>query len=109
MPVMPPASDAPRHQVERVMLITRPRSRAGQVSATSIDPSDHSPLSAKPTIERAITKTAKVGDSAATGISSENSAMLTASRVRRPWRSDSHGQKYSPAMPTSNAICRPER
>ena len=92
-PVMPPASEAPRHQVERVMLITRPRSRAGQVSATSIEPSDHSPLSAKPSSERAATKIAKVGDSAATGISSENSAMLTASSVRRPSRSDSHGQK----------------
>ena len=46
-PVMPPASEAPRHQADRVMLITRPRSRAGQVSATSIEPSDHSPLSAK--------------------------------------------------------------
>ena len=106
---MPPASDAPRHQVERVALITRPRSRAGQVSATSIDPSDHSPFNAKPTIERAITKVAKVGDIAATGISSENSAMLTASSVRRPRRSLSHGQKYSPAMPKNNAICRPER
>ena len=81
---MPPASDAPRHQVERVMLMTRPRSRAGQVSATSIEPSDHSPFSAKPTIERAMTKVAKVGDIAATGINSENSAMLTASSVRRP-------------------------
>jgi hypothetical protein len=91
------------------MLMTRPRSRAGQVSATSIEPSDHSPLSAKPTSERATTKTAKVGDNATTGINSENSAMLTASRVRRPSRSDSHGQKYSPAMPTNNDICRPER
>ena len=90
---MPPASEAPRHQVDRVMLITRPRSRAGQVSATSIEPSDHSPLSAKPSAERAMTKIVKVGDSAATGINSENSAMLTASSVRRPSRSDSHGQK----------------
>ena len=40
-----------------------------------------------------MTKIAKVGDSATTGISSENSAMLTASSVRRPSRSDSHGQK----------------
>ena len=108
-PVMPPASEAPRHQVERVTLMTRPRSRAGQVSATSIEPSDHSPLSAKPTSDRATTKMANVGDSATTGISSENSAMLTASSVRRPSRSDSHGQKYRPAMPTNNAICRPER
>ena len=36
------------------MLITRPRKRAGHVSATSIDPSDHSPFSAKLSIERAI-------------------------------------------------------
>jgi len=106
---MPPANEAPRHQVERVMLITRPRSRAGQVSATSIEPSDHSPFSAKPTKERAMTKVANVGDNATTGISSENSAMLTASKVRRPRRSESHGQKYSPAMPTNKAICRPER
>jgi hypothetical protein len=75
------------------MLITRPRSRAGQVSATSIDPSDHSPLSAKPSRDRAITKIVKVGDNAATGIKSENSAILTASSVRRPSRSDSQGQK----------------
>jgi hypothetical protein len=75
------------------MLITRPRSRAGQVSATSIDPSDHSPLSAKPSAERAMTKIVNVGDSAATGINSENSAMLTASSVRRPRRSLSQGQK----------------
>ena len=92
-PVMAPASEAPRHQADRVMLITRPRSRAGQVSATSIEPSDHSPLSAKQSSERATTKIAKVGDSAATGINSENSAMLTASSVRRPSRSASHGQK----------------
>src|SRR5215469_699199 len=92
-PVIPPASEAPRHQVDRVTLITRPRSRAGQVSATSIDPSDHSPLSAKPSNERAITKIVKVGDSAATGINSENSAMLIASSVRRPSRSDNQGQK----------------
>src|ERR1700749_117173 len=95
-PVMPPASDAPRHHVERVMLMTRPRNRAGQVSATSIEPSDHSPFSAKPTSERPTTKIAKVGHTAPTGIRSENSAMLTASNVRRPSRSDSHGQKYRP-------------
>jgi hypothetical protein len=63
------------------MLMTR---RAGQVSATSIDPSDHSPASAKPTTDRPATNTAKVGDSATTGISSENKAMLIANRVRRP-------------------------
>jgi hypothetical protein len=90
---MPPASEAPTHQADRVTLITRPRSRAGQVSATSIEPSDHSPLSAKKSSERAITKIVNVGDSAATGIKSENSPMLTASSVRRPNRSDSHGQK----------------
>jgi hypothetical protein len=45
-PVIAPANDAPKHQVARLMPITRPRRCAGQVSATSIDPSDHSPLSA---------------------------------------------------------------
>ena len=68
----------------RLMLITRPRKRAGQVSATSIDPSDHSPFSAKFTTERPATNTAKVGASATTGISKENSAILIASKVRRP-------------------------
>ena len=90
---MAPASDAPKHQVARLMLITRPRRRAGQVSATSIEPSDHSPLSAKPTAQRAITNTANVGASATIGMSSENKAMLTARSVRRPYRSDSQGQK----------------
>ncbi len=66
------------------MLITRPRKRAGQVSATNIDPSDHSPFSAKFTTDRPATNTAKVGASATTGISRENSAMLSASKVRRP-------------------------
>src|SRR5215469_12588744 len=46
-PVMAPANEAPKHQVARLMLITRPRRCAGQVSATSIDPSDHSPLVGK--------------------------------------------------------------
>jgi len=84
MPVIAPASEAPKHHAARLMLMTRPRRRAGQVSATSIEPSDHSPFSAKPTSDRAITNTEKVGDRATTGISSENSAMLMASRVRRP-------------------------
>src|SRR5438105_2239428 len=44
---MAPANEAPKHQVARLMLITRPRSSGGQVSATSIDPSDHSPFIAK--------------------------------------------------------------
>jgi hypothetical protein len=35
-------------------------------------------------MERAITNTVKVGESATTGIKSENSAMLIASSVRRP-------------------------
>ena len=91
--VMAPASEAPRHHVDRVMLITRPRNRAGQVSATSIEPSAHSPASAKPMTQRAMTKNAKVGENATTGISRENSAMLTASSVRRPRRSASQGQK----------------
>jgi hypothetical protein len=84
MPVIAPASEAPKHHAARLMLMTRPRRRAGQVSATSIEPSDHSPLSAKPMIDRAITNTVKVGERATTGISSENSAILTASSVRRP-------------------------
>lgn len=50
---MPQANDAPRYHAPRLMLITRPRSRASQVSATSIDPSTHSPFSAKPTAHRA--------------------------------------------------------
>jgi hypothetical protein len=92
-PVMAPANEAPKHQVARLMLITRPRRCAGQVSATSIDPSDHSPLVAKVKSARAATKTAKLGDSATTGIISENIAMLTASSERRPTRSESYGQK----------------
>ena len=63
---------------------TRPRKRAGQVSATSIDPSDHSPFSAKFTTDRPAMYTAKVGAIATTGISRENSAILIASKVRRP-------------------------
>src|SRR5215472_19250806 len=46
-PAMTPANEAPKHQVARLMLITRPRRCAGQGSATSIEPSDHSPLVAK--------------------------------------------------------------
>ena len=68
---MTPANETPKHHVARLMLITRPRNRVGQVSATNIDPSDHSPVSAKPTTDRSATNTAKVGDSATTGISSE--------------------------------------
>ena len=82
--VMIPASAAPKHQVPRLMPITRPRMCAGQVSATSIEPSDHSPFSAKWIAQRTATNAAKVVVSAAMGISSENSAILTASRVRRP-------------------------
>jgi hypothetical protein len=63
---------------------TRPRRRAGQVSATSIDPSDHSPFSAKFTTQRTITKAVHVVQVASTGIISENNAMLRASNVRRP-------------------------
>src|SRR6516164_7354158 len=103
-PVMAPANEAPKHQVARLMLITRPRRCAGQVSATSIDPSDHSPLVAKVKSARAPTKTAKLGDSATTGIISENIAILTASSERRPTRSESHGQKYSPVMPRVSQI-----
>src|SRR6516162_5135597 len=92
-PVIAPAKEAPTHQVARLMLITRPRKCAGQVSATSIDPSDHSPLSAKVRSARPATKAAKLGDSATIGIITEDIAMLTASRVRRPTRSESHGHK----------------
>ena len=66
-----------KHQVARLMLIIRPRRCAGHVSATSIDPSDHSPLSAKVRSARAATKTANLGDSATIGIISENIAILT--------------------------------
>ena len=79
-----PARAAPKHQVPRLMPITRPRSRAGQVSATSIDPSDHSPLRAKFTTQRTATNAVQVVQIATTGIISENSAMLSASNVRRP-------------------------
>jgi hypothetical protein len=34
---MAPANEVPKHQVARLMLITRPRRCGGQVSATSID------------------------------------------------------------------------
>ena len=81
---MAPAAAAPKHQVPRLMPITRPRRRAGQVSATSMEPSAHSPLSAKLTTQRAAMKAAQVVAAATTGIISENSAMLIASRVRRP-------------------------
>ncbi len=81
---MAPAAAAPKHQVPRLMPIARPRRCAGQVSATSIEPSAHSPFSAKFTAQRAATKVPKVGQIATTGIISENSAMLSASSVRRP-------------------------
>ena len=106
---MTPASAAPKHQVPRLMPMTRPRSRAGQVSATSREPSAHSPFSAKATTDRAATKAAKVVHSATTGIISENSAMLIASRLRRPTRSASQGQKKMPAMPMKIATCTPQR
>jgi len=83
-PEMTPAKETPKHHVARLMLITRARKRAGQVSATNRDPNDHSPLSAKFTTDRPATKTAKLGASATTGISSENRAMLIASKFRRP-------------------------
>ena len=82
--VITPASAAPKHQVPRLMPITRPRICAGQVSATSIEPSDHSPFRAKLIALRTTTKAANVVVTAAIGISSENSAMLMASRFRLP-------------------------
>jgi hypothetical protein len=109
MPVIAPASEAPKHQVARLMLMTRPRSRAGQVSATSIEPNAHSPLKAKPTIERAAMNMTKVGDKATIGINSEKSAILIANNVRRPKRSASHGQKYNPTIVAISAICNPDR
>jgi hypothetical protein len=57
------------------MLMTRPRKCAGHVSATSIDLSDHSPLSAKVRTARAATKTPKLGDNATIGIIAENIAI----------------------------------
>src|SRR5260370_7881208 len=95
MPGIAPAIEAPKHHAARLMLMTRPRRRAGQVSATSIEPSDHSPFSAKPTIDRAITNTEKVGDRATTGTSNENSAMLMPLRLLRP---------YQPPTPPPNQI-----
>jgi hypothetical protein len=92
-PVIAPANEAPKHQVARLMPITRPRRYAGQVSATSFDPSDHSPLRAKGQERTPGNETAKLGGSATIGIITENIAMLTASKVRRPTRSESHGQK----------------
>src|SRR5205823_1175036 len=53
-------------------------------SATSIDPSDHSPFIAKVLSARATMKTEKPGDNATIDIISENIAILTASSLRRP-------------------------
>src|SRR5205807_4519491 len=64
----------------------------GQVSATSIDPSAHSPFIAKVLSARATMKTEKPGDNATIGIISENIAILRASSLRRPNRSASQGQ-----------------
>ena len=91
--VINPAVAVPKHQVPRLMLRIRPRRCAGQVSATSSDPSAHSPFSANDTRMRAMMNVVKVGDSATIGIISENIAMLMASRVRRPNLSAIHGQK----------------
>src|SRR5438105_15566616 len=78
---MAPANEAPKHQVARLMLITRPRRCGGQVSATSIDPSDHSPFIAKVLSARATMKTEKPGDNATIG---RPPLPLAASRYRRP-------------------------
>jgi hypothetical protein len=56
MPEMTSAKETPKHHVARLMLTTRPRKRAGQVSATSRDPNDHSPFSAKFTTDRRCTR-----------------------------------------------------
>ena len=82
--VITPASAAPKHQVPRLMPITRPRICAGQVSATSIEPSDHSPLRAKLIALRTTTNATKVVVTAAIGMSSEKSAILMASRFLLP-------------------------
>ncbi len=82
---MMPAIEAPKHQVPRLMLMTRPRNRAGQVSATSIEPSDHSPFRAKFSEGADREERDDASWSAPrTGISSENSAMLTASKRPPP-------------------------
>ena len=47
---MVPARAAPMPQADRSKLSTRPRNLAGQVSATSIEPTAHSPFSAKRTM-----------------------------------------------------------
>ena len=52
---------------------------------------------------------AKLGDSATSGISSENIAMFSASKVRRPYLSASQGQKYRPKIPISSQIWMPLR
>ena len=47
---MVPASAAPTPHADRAAHITMPRSRAGLVSATSMEPMAHSPFSAKRTM-----------------------------------------------------------
>ena len=88
-----PASAAPIPQAERSTLSTIPRNRAGQVSATSIEPTAHSPFRAKRTTLYIATKTTQLGDSATSGIASENTAILSARMLRRPYRSAIHGQR----------------
>src|SRR5207248_1467416 len=56
-----PASAAPIPQAERSTLSTIPRNRAGQVSATSIEPTAHSPFRAKRTTLYIATKTTQLG------------------------------------------------
>jgi hypothetical protein len=79
-----PARATPKHQVPRSMPITRPRSRAGQVSAISGLPGAHSPFRANATTLPAVTKATNVVVSSTIGILSRNSAMLIASKPRRP-------------------------
>ena len=77
-----PASAAASHLLRAT---TRTEQHApAEPSATSIDPRDHSPFNANPTADLAAMNTAKLGDSATTGISSENIRMFSASSVRRP-------------------------
>jgi hypothetical protein len=80
-------------QAERSTLRTRPRNRAGQVSATSIEPTAHSPFNAKRTMLYNRTKLPHPGDSATSGIASEKTAMLSARIFRRPNLSASHGHR----------------
>src|SRR3546814_16234889 len=80
--VIVPASAAPMPQADRSAQMIVPRSRAGQVSATSIEPMAHSPFSAKRTIAYAATKKPQQGARATSGIIRKNLTKLIASKLR---------------------------